>query len=323
MHNRKGKKNIDKIFMASKMRSASGIVKSVSNTAQNLYLNDNANKIQHGGDDEKNNETDNDTDNGKANDKDNDNNDMYSEEVDSDTTSVDENEKKIKHDANQNGGNDEANPADDNSDTELDNPDDDKDNISEADTDNSSESYEDDKQEQVNEADEADDIDEIEENEKNEDDKRKESDVKDKELNETEGVEAEHGGIEECLYQYDELIDPRQDDQIKEVSKEENITDPHMTYYEKNRILGVRSKQIEMGSKIMVKTDKEMSSVEYAIHELKHRMTPLKLKRPLPNGIKEIWDIKDMIIDDDDSNKLIDDLHDTFDNKKNIYELMI
>ena len=59
------------------------------------------------------------------------------------------------------------------------------------------------------------------------------------------------------------------------------------------RLIGTRAKQISDGSKVFVKYDGSKSAIELAELELKYKMMPLKIKRPLPNGKFEIWKISE------------------------------
>ena len=71
---------------------------------------------------------------------------------------------------------------------------------------------------------------------------------------------------------------------------------PILTKYEKVRILGTRAKQISDGSKVFVKYECARSAMELAELELKYKMIPLKIKRPMPNGKYEIWKISELTI---------------------------
>ena len=118
---------------------------------------------------------------------------------------------------------------------------------------------------------------------------------------------------EDCLYEYDEILDDKESDKKEyQIPQEERITDKQLTHYEKVRILGVRSKQIAMGAKVMVKYDTNMSSIELAKYELNNKMTPLIIKRPLPNNSFEMWKISELTIDNIDNDGLIDNLNKTF-----------
>lgn len=78
------------------------------------------------------------------------------------------------------------------------------------------------------------------------------------------------------------------------VPDNERITIPKLTKYEKVRLLGTRAKQISDGSKVFIKSKKVRNAMDIAELELKHKVIPLKIKRPLPNGKYEIWSIKEL-----------------------------
>jgi DNA-directed RNA polymerase I, II, and III subunit RPABC2 len=118
---------------------------------------------------------------------------------------------------------------------------------------------------------------------------------------------------DDCLYYDDDLVEERDSEiQVYEIPREERMTDPQLTHYEKVRILGIRAKQIAMGSKVMVKYDNSFGPVELAKYELQHKTTPLVIKRPLPDNTYEIWKVSDLNIDDDDSNIIKQDLENSF-----------
>ena len=97
-------------------------------------------------------------------------------------------------------------------------------------------------------------------------------------------------------------------DEIKMMSKvirnSDNIiidpyhkTLPYLTKYEKTRILGQRSKQIESGAQPLVKIPENViDSYIIAELELAERKIPFIVKRPLPNGAFEYWNLKDLEI---------------------------
>jgi len=126
---------------------------------------------------------------------------------------------------------------------------------------------------------------------------------------ETENVDDD----EECLYEYDDLIDERDTEKPSiEVAKNERTTDPQMTHYERVRLLGIRAKQIAMGSKVMVKYNGNLGAVELAKYELNNKTTPLIIKRPLPNNSYELWKVSELEFNDDDKSNLLNDINDTF-----------
>jgi len=92
-----------------------------------------------------------------------------------------------------------------------------------------------------------------------------------------------------------EILDPNYEmNEVLQVPNEERISRNILTKYEIVRIIGTRAKQISDGSKVFVKYDGNKSAIELAELELKHKMVPLKIKRPLPNGKFEIWKISEL-----------------------------
>ena len=72
-------------------------------------------------------------------------------------------------------------------------------------------------------------------------------------------------------------------------------TVPFLTKFERARILGLRSKQINNGSSLFLKVpDNIMNSYTIAEMELKAKKIPFIIKRPLPNGGSEYWKLQDL-----------------------------
>lgn len=102
----------------------------------------------------------------------------------------------------------------------------------------------------------------------------------------------------ECMnHNYDEITT------LSKVTRDEfNIiidplhkTIPYLTKYEKTRILGQRSKQIECGAKPLVKVPENIiDSYIIAELELQQKRIPFIIRRPLPNGGSEYWNLKDL-----------------------------
>jgi DNA-directed RNA polymerase I, II, and III subunit RPABC2 len=92
-------------------------------------------------------------------------------------------------------------------------------------------------------------------------------------------------------------IDDIEIDNIEIINKKKRKTFNILTKYEKNYLLGIRSQQIMNGSPIFVDLkNKKMSIFDIAYQELIEKKIPFKIKRKLPNGIIEIWDLKDLKI---------------------------
>ena len=74
-------------------------------------------------------------------------------------------------------------------------------------------------------------------------------------------------------------------------------TIPILTKYERARILGQRAKQIESGAKPLVKVpDNIIDGYLIAELELREKKIPFVIKRPLPDGSSEYWNVKDLEI---------------------------
>ena len=70
-----------------------------------------------------------------------------------------------------------------------------------------------------------------------------------------------------------------------------------MTKYEKARILGQRAKQIETGSRPYVKVPENIvDGYIIAELELKEKKIPFIIRRPIPGGAFEYWNLKDLEI---------------------------
>ena len=72
---------------------------------------------------------------------------------------------------------------------------------------------------------------------------------------------------------------------------------PYLTKYEKARILGQRAKQIETGSKPLVRIPENIIDANIIAElELREKKIPFIIKRPIPNGAFEYWNLKDLEI---------------------------
>jgi DNA-directed RNA polymerase I, II, and III subunit RPABC2 len=74
-------------------------------------------------------------------------------------------------------------------------------------------------------------------------------------------------------------------------------TIPYLTKYEKARVLGQRAKQIENGAKHFVKVPENIvDGYIIAELELQQKKIPFIIRRPIPSGGCEYWNIKDLEI---------------------------
>jgi DNA-directed RNA polymerase I, II, and III subunit RPABC2 len=72
-------------------------------------------------------------------------------------------------------------------------------------------------------------------------------------------------------------------------------TIPFLTKYEKARILGQRAKQIEIGSRPFVNVPENViDSYIIAELELQQKRIPFIIRRPIPGGACEYWNLKDL-----------------------------
>jgi len=104
----------------------------------------------------------------------------------------------------------------------------------------------------------------------------------------------------ECLiHNYDEIsklsIVVRDDANI--IVDHLHKTIPFLTKYEKTKVLGQRSKQIECGAKPFVKVPENIvDGYIIAELELQQKRIPFIIKRPIPGGAFEYWNLKDLEI---------------------------
>jgi DNA-directed RNA polymerase I, II, and III subunit RPABC2 len=86
------------------------------------------------------------------------------------------------------------------------------------------------------------------------------------------------------------------------ITRNENgiiIDDNHKTFpilskYEKTKILGLRVTQLNKGSEPYVDTRITLDASLIAEKELKEKKIPFIIKRPLPSGKYEFWNVKDL-----------------------------
>jgi len=88
------------------------------------------------------------------------------------------------------------------------------------------------------------------------------------------------------------------DDEDKEEKILEKKTFNYLTKYERCFILGIRIQQIMNNSPIFINTNilEVVNPFNIAYEELLQKKIPFKIKRKMPNGNVEIWDLEDLII---------------------------
>jgi DNA-directed RNA polymerase subunit K/omega len=77
---------------------------------------------------------------------------------------------------------------------------------------------------------------------------------------------------------------------------DKKYTSPYMTKYEIARVVGFRIEQICRGAPALIDTKGMTDVVKIAEKELKEKMTPIIIRRKLPNGKYEDWRIQDFIV---------------------------
>lgn len=80
------------------------------------------------------------------------------------------------------------------------------------------------------------------------------------------------------------------------VPNDQRITIPHLTKYEMVRLIGDRTMQLTLGAKPMIKNTSNLNPRMIAQLELEARVIPIKIIRPLPDGRREIWSLRELFI---------------------------
>lgn len=95
-------------------------------------------------------------------------------------------------------------------------------------------------------------------------------------------------------------IDAMEDfnDIMRKYDPTKNRTKNILSKYERVKIIGLRSEQLQRGADPYVEFDasKDFNPREVATEELRQRKIPFMIKRQLPDGSFEYWRLDDMII---------------------------
>lgn len=79
-----------------------------------------------------------------------------------------------------------------------------------------------------------------------------------------------------------------------------NKTSKILTRYERANLLGLRTEQIARGAKPLLEDSEfsfdELSPADLALEELRQKRTPYIVVRNLPDGSREYWKVKDMVV---------------------------
>ena len=80
-----------------------------------------------------------------------------------------------------------------------------------------------------------------------------------------------------------------------QVAKADRITTPYITKFERARVLGTRALQISMNAPVMVELEGETDPLQIALKELRSKKIPITIRRFLPDGSYEDWDVNEPI----------------------------
>ena len=81
------------------------------------------------------------------------------------------------------------------------------------------------------------------------------------------------------------------------IDDENHTTIPILTRYERSKIIGLRAKQINSGSELFIDAPANIiDGITLAEMELKEKKIPFIIRRPLPDGKNEYWDLNDLDI---------------------------
>jgi len=83
-------------------------------------------------------------------------------------------------------------------------------------------------------------------------------------------------------------------DDPTEETTDTRITKPYLFPFERVRLLSDRTAQLADGAQPKIKNIDNLSAEDIAELELKHRIMPLVIRRPLPNGKHETWKISEL-----------------------------
>lgn len=99
------------------------------------------------------------------------------------------------------------------------------------------------------------------------------------------------------IYDVKDTIDNIKEKTSKLIPRSDRKTSKIMSIYEKTRLLGIRTQQIDMGCEPLIESASTFTdSLQIAEQELKEKKIPLIIRRYLPNGDYEDWEVDEMII---------------------------
>lgn len=112
------------------------------------------------------------------------------------------------------------------------------------------------------------------------------------------GVDDDIGEVEAFEYEDERrTVVGGQADADAKPSEGPRITSPYMSKFEKARVVGTRALQISMNAPITVAVDGETDPLAIAEKELFAKTIPFIIRRFLPDGSYEDWNLEELIID--------------------------
>lgn len=78
--------------------------------------------------------------------------------------------------------------------------------------------------------------------------------------------------------------------------KASRTTTPYLTKYEKARVIGTRALQISLSAPTLVEVTHETDPIQIAMKELREKKMPFTVRRYLPDGSFEDWDVNELIV---------------------------
>jgi DNA-directed RNA polymerases I, II, and III subunit RPABC2 len=87
-------------------------------------------------------------------------------------------------------------------------------------------------------------------------------------------------------------------DHVYRIKKSERVTKPVMNKYEKAKILGARAMQISRNAPVFISLDAgDTDPLSIAQKELQQKKLPFIIRRYLPDGVYEDWDVSELEIE--------------------------
>jgi len=118
-----------------------------------------------------------------------------------------------------------------------------------------------------------------------------------RETQESDHLDEKHVDVDVSYTQNQDSEIITQGDSRPGVANAERVTTRYMTKYERARVLGTRALQISMGAPVMVELSGETDPLDIAMRELKARKIPIIVRRYLPDGSFEDWNLEELVIE--------------------------